>query len=177
MPLSADTRNRLVVATALPTAGAEVADALDAARVALTGDVTTNAANVATLAATSANVPLSTSPTKGIGYAAGAGGVITQLTDKSTSVALNKASGQITMNNAALAAAAEVKFSVTCAQIGVGDVVIVNHASAGTAGSYLAQACNIQAGVGYDIVVSNVSAGSLSEAIVLNVVVVKGVIA
>lgn len=110
-----------------------------------------------------------------LGYSTGAGGAVTQLTDKATVVALAKLSGAITMNGAALAAGAEAIFTVTNALVGAGDVIVVNHASAGTAGSYLVQACHIQAGVSFDIVVSNVSAGSLSEAIVLNYVIIKGV--
>jgi len=37
-----------------------------------------------------------------IGYSTAAQGTVTQLTSKSTGVTLNKSSGQITMNNAAL---------------------------------------------------------------------------
>lgn len=119
----------------------------------------------------------SSGATSGIGYATGAGGAVVQATDKSTGVTLNKASGQITMNNAALGAGAEAIFTVTCTQVGANDTVIVNHISAGTAGSYLAQACHLQTGASFDIVVSNVSAGSLSEAIVLQYNIFKGVAA
>ena len=41
------------------------------------------------------------------------GGTVTQATGKSTGVTLNAASGQITMDDAALAAAAEISFTVT----------------------------------------------------------------
>jgi hypothetical protein len=51
--------------------------------------------------------------------------------------------------------------------------VIVNHASGGTAGSYLVQANSIAAG-SFKITISNVSAGNLGEAIVLNYVALKG---
>ena len=101
------------------------------------------------------------------------GGTVTQATSKSTGVTLNKASGQITMDDAALAAAAEVSFAVTNSEIAATDVVIVNHASGGTAGSYLVQANTIAAG-SFAITVSNVSSGSLGEAIVLNYVALKG---
>ena len=53
------------------------------------------------------------------------------------------------------------------------DVVVVNHASAGTAGSYLVQANTLAAG-SFAITVSNVSSGSLGDAIVLNFVGIKG---
>jgi len=101
------------------------------------------------------------------------GGTVTQATDKSTGVTLNTASGQITMDDAALAAGAEVSFTVTNNQIAATDVVVVNHGSAGTAGAYLVQANTIAAG-SFAITVSNVSAGSLGEAIVLNFVALKG---
>ena len=97
------------------------------------------------------------------------GGTVTQATNKGTGVTLNAESGQITMNNAALAAAAEVSFTVTNDKIAATDVVVVNHGSAGTAGSYLVAANTIAAG-SFAITVSNVSAGSLSEAIVINFV-------
>tara|TARA_Y100001963_G_scaffold150985_1_gene233052 strand:+ start:1390 stop:1752 length:363 start_codon:yes stop_codon:yes gene_type:complete len=101
------------------------------------------------------------------------GGTVTQATSKATGVTLNKASGQITLNNAALAAAAEVSFTVTNSEIAATDVVVANHGSAGTAGSYLVQANSIAAG-SFKLTVTNVSAGSLSEAIVINYVALKG---
>ena len=101
------------------------------------------------------------------------GGTVTQSTNKSTAVTLNAESGQITLNNAALAAAAEVTFQVNNDKISATDVVVVNHASGGTAGSYLVQANSLAAG-SFKITVANVSAGSLSEAIVLNFVALKG---
>ena len=101
------------------------------------------------------------------------GTTVTQATSKATTVIANAASGQITLNNAALGAAAEVSFTVTNSEIAATDVVVVCHGSAGTAGSYLAQANTIAAG-SFKITVTNVSAGSLSEAIVLNFVALKG---
>ena len=108
---------------------------------------------------------------KAIGYVDG--GTVTQATNKGTAVTLNTLSGQITMNDAALAAAAEVSFTLTNSKIASTDVLIVNHSSAGTAGSYLAQANTLAAG-SCKISVSNVSAGSLSEAIVLSFALIKG---
>ena len=101
------------------------------------------------------------------------GGTVTQATDKSTGVTLNTESGQITMNNAALAAAAEVTFTVTNSKIAATDVVVACHGSAGTAGSYLVNA-NTMASGSFKVTVANVSAGSLSEAIVINFVALKG---
>ncbi len=74
------------------------------------------------------------------------GGTVTQATNKATAVTLNAESGQITMNGAELAGAAEVTFQVNNDKIAATDVVVVNHSSAGTAGSYLVQANSIAAG-------------------------------
>ena len=100
------------------------------------------------------------------------GGTVTQLTSKSTGVTLNAASGQITMHNASLAGAAEVSFTVTNSEISSTDVVVVNHSSAGTAGSYLVQANTIADG-SFAITVANVGS-TLGEAIVLSFVALKG---
>ena len=101
------------------------------------------------------------------------GGTVTQATNKSTGVTLNTESGQITMNNAALADAAEVSFTVTNSKVAATDVVVACHGSAGTAGSYLVNANTIASG-SFGVTVSNVSAGNLSQAIVINFVALKG---
>ena len=99
-------------------------------------------------------------------------GSVTQATSKATGVTLNNVAGAITMNNAALAAAAEVTFTVTNSKVSSGDVVLVNHGSAGTAGTYIVQANTIADG-SFKISVGNVSGSSASEAIVLNYIVFK----
>ena len=125
--------------------------------------------NTLTLPAVTGGVAITTS--NKIGYYAGLGGTVTQATSKSTGVTLDTLCGQITMNNAALAAAAEVTFTITNSTISSTDCVIVNHGSAGTAGAYAVSANSIANG-SFAITVSNLSAGSLSEAIVLNFAVV-----
>jgi hypothetical protein len=80
------------------------------------------------------------------------------------------------MHNAALAAAAEVSFTLTNSTIGADDVVVVCIKSGATAGAYNAQVDAVAAG-SCRIGVGNMSAGSLSEALVLNFVVIKGVAA
>ena len=101
------------------------------------------------------------------------GGTVTQATNKSTGVTLNTESGQITMNNAQLNAGVEVTFTVTNSKIAATDVVVACHGSAGTAGSYLVNA-NTMASGSFKVTVANVAAGSLSEAIVINFVALKG---
>tara|TARA_R100000329_G_scaffold36414_1_gene34286 strand:+ start:352 stop:774 length:423 start_codon:yes stop_codon:yes gene_type:complete len=109
------------------------------------------------------------------GYVTGEGGAVTQATSKSTAVTLNKKCGTVTMNGAALAADAIVSFTLTNSTIAATDVVVLNHASAGTAGKY---ALNAQAAAGSaSINVTNISAGSLSEAIVIRFAVIKAVTA
>ena len=108
--------------------------------------------------------------TGAFGYLNGTG-AITQATNKATGVTLNSPSGQITLNGAALAADTTVSFTLTNSSITANDVLILNHLSAGTAGSYL---LNAQAAAGSaSINIRNITAGSLSEAIVIGFAVIK----
>jgi hypothetical protein len=109
------------------------------------------------------------------GYTTGSGGTVTQLTSKATAVTLSKPTGQITLNNAALAADTTVSFTLTNTIIEAGDILILNHISGGTAGSYL---LNAQSAAGSaSINVRNITTGSLSEAIVIAFAVIKAVVA
>jgi hypothetical protein len=105
------------------------------------------------------------------GYIVGEGGTVAQSTSKSTAVTLNKKCGQITMNGAALAAATTVSFTLTNSTIAATDLLVLNHVSGGTAGSYL---LNAQAAAGSaSINVRNINGSSLSEAVVIGFAVVK----
>ena len=128
--------------------------------------------NTLTLPAVTGGVAVTSSDK--IGYYTGLGGTVTQATSKVTGVTLNKLTGQITMNGAALAAGAEATFTVTNSTVAATDCVIVNHANTGTSGAYGVYANSLANG-SFAITVTNLSAGSLSEAIVLNFVIVKGV--
>ena len=109
------------------------------------------------------------------GYVTGDGGAITQSTSKSTGVTLSFKCGQITMNNAALAGNTTVSFTLTNTTIAATDLLVLNHVSGGTAGSYL---LNAQCAAGSaSINVRNITAGSLSEAIVIGFALVKAVTA
>lgn len=116
--------------------------------------------------------------TSGIGYATGAGGAMTQLTSKGTAVTLNKASGQITMHNAALAGGATVAFVFNNSFIASTDQVLVSFqgGSAGNITTYSCRAGLYSAG-SCQIALKNETGGSLSEAVVLNFLVIKGVTA
>lgn len=109
------------------------------------------------------------------GYTTGSGGVVTQATSKATGVTLSKPTGQITLNAAALAADTTVSFTLTNTVIEANDILVMNHISGGTAGSYL---LNAQSAAGSaSINVRNITTGSLSEAIVIAFAVIKAVIA
>lgn len=108
------------------------------------------------------------------GYVAGEGGTVTQATSKSTGVTLSKKCGQITMNAAALAANTTVTFTLTNTEVVATDIIILNHVSGGSAGSYL---LNAQAGSGSaSINVRNITGGALSEAIVIGFAIIKAVV-
>jgi len=109
-----------------------------------------------------------------LGYTTGSGGTVTQASNKTTAVTLNKINGEIVMNGAALADDATAAFTLTNNTIAATDVVIVNVASVGTAGAYQVTVGAVAAG-SCSISVLNVSGGSLSEAIKLNFAVIKAV--
>lgn len=119
--------------------------------------------------------PDRTSLASGIGYTTGAGGAVTQATNKATAVTLNKWAGKITMNAAALAANTAVSFQLNSNNITVDDAIILN-ISGGVAanGSYIATVDDINNGNAI-ITLRNMTAGSLSEAVELNVVILRGV--
>jgi len=107
-----------------------------------------------------------------MGYTSSAQGQVTQLTSKSTAVTLNKSAGQITMNNAALAGAINVAFTLNNSTIGANDVLIVNVAGGNaTAGTYNVFTSTLTTGSA-TIVLRNISGGSLSEAVVLNFAII-----
>ena len=105
------------------------------------------------------------------GYETGSGGVVTQATNKATTVILNKTNGQITTNNANLLAATTVSFTLTNSTIEAGDIIVMNHITGGTIGSYLFQASTLAGSA--TIYVTNWTAGALAEAIGIRFAVIK----
>jgi hypothetical protein len=100
-----------------------------------------------------------------------AGSSVTQQTNKSTGVSLDGLTGLITMNNASLAADTTVSFTLTNLVIEAGDMVHVQHVSAGTQAAYIVTA--LAAAGSAAINVHNATPGALAEAIVLKFSVVK----
>jgi hypothetical protein len=112
--------------------------------------------------------------TTGLGFYTGAGGTVTQATSKSTPFTLEKMCGQITTSNASLSGNTAVSATWTNSKIAATDVVIINHKSGGTLGSYTFNVACL-AGTA-TLTIRNIEhTGSLSEALVLNFVVIKGV--
>ena len=128
-------------------------------------------------AVTAAGSVKSTSASGGIGYATGAGGVVTQATSKSTGVTLDKVCGTITMHNATLAHQTPVAFTLTNSAIEATDVVAVCVKSGGTAGAYLVSAGAVAAGSCSITLFNCQTSGNLSEAVVLSFAVIKAVAA
>jgi hypothetical protein len=107
-----------------------------------------------------------------IGYSAAAQGTVTQATNKSTAVTLNKSAGQITMNNASLTTATNATFTLNNSTISANDAVILTISGGQTTpGSYNVFANSLAAG-SVSITLRNISGGSLSEAIVINFAVI-----
>ncbi len=112
-----------------------------------------------------------------IGYKTGAGGAVTQDTSKATGVTLNKICGAITTHNATLNAGVEVTFAVSNTTCAATDVVVACVKSgAATPGTYAVLASE-PTGTGFNLTLSNLSAGNLSEALVINFVIIKAVAA
>lgn len=110
----------------------------------------------------------------GLGYGTGAGGTVTQATSKSTAVTLNKPCGQITMNNAALAAGTAVTFILTNSVISGSDVIATSlKSSISSNGVYIVSVDAVGTGECY-ISLRNVGSISRSDAVVINFTVIKG---
>jgi hypothetical protein len=102
-----------------------------------------------------------------LGYTAEASGTVTQATDKSTGVTLNKSAGQITLNGASLANITNVSFTLTNSTISAKDVIILSVSSGATAGAYNCWISSKTTG-SCVITIRNLSGGALAEAFVIN---------
>jgi len=109
----------------------------------------------------------------GIGYQAGRGGAVTQATSKSTAVTLNKPSGRVTLNGAALAAGATASFTLNNTSIAETDTVAIS--LSGAMGTFVNYNIWNYVGGGYVLIaIKNISGGSLSDAPTINFAVIKG---
>jgi len=112
-----------------------------------------------------------------LGYSAGSGGAVTQLTNKTTGVTLDKSNGKITMEaTTAIGAGASAVFTLTNSFIGVTSTIIANIATGGTANAYTVDVLTVAVG-SVGLRVTNISAGSLSEAVVVSFAIIRAVAA
>lgn len=125
----------------------------------------------------STGVITSSSPSAGVGYATGAGGSVVQATNRTTGVTLNTITGQITTNNASLAAEAAAVFTVTNSACGLHDVPVVAIQSGSNGGNTKVTVNTVSAGsFVIQIANDNPAAGTAETgAIILNFTIIRGV--
>lgn len=113
----------------------------------------------------------------GIGYATGAGGAVTQATNRTTGVTLSTLTGTITTNNASLAVETSAEFTVTNTTVAIGDVIIVSIQSGTNGGDTEVIVSTVAAGSFKLKVCNNNAAGGTAEtgAILINFAVFKAV--
>lgn len=114
---------------------------------------------------------LLTSGTGALGYGAGAGGTVTQLTSKSTAVTLNKPTGRIIINDSSLAAGATVGFALNNSLIGIDDKIEVEAVFGAV--YYNAYVYFSTTGVAY-IAVENKGGTERTDALAIKFVIIKG---
>lgn len=102
-----------------------------------------------------------------LGYTAAAQGAVTQATDKSTAVTLNRSAGRITMNAASLAATTNVSFTFNNSLISSNDILVLNISGGATVAAYNLWVNSMGAGTS-SITLRNTTAGPLSEAVIIN---------
>jgi hypothetical protein len=111
-----------------------------------------------------------------IGYTTGAGGTVTQLTDKTTAVELNKA---VWVHrhacNANLVAGTIARFTLTNSYITTASFVGVHRRAGGANSSYNVWVDSVAAGSA-EICIQNITGGDLAEAVTIRFMVFNGVI-
>lgn len=119
----------------------------------------------------------SSSATAGVGYATGAGCSVTQLTNRTTGVTCTGVSGQITTNNASLAAETAAEFTVTDTSVAIGDVVNVAVQSGTNGGATDVLVSTVANGsFKVKLINDNAAAGTAETgAVILNFAVMKAV--
>jgi hypothetical protein len=108
-----------------------------------------------------------------LGYDTGAGGTVTQLTNKGTGVTLNRPTGLIQTANVVLNANTTVTFVLTNSVIAATDIVLCSCNGGGTNGAYLVDA--YPAGGSATIALRNVTAANLTEQVTIRFAVIKSV--
>jgi hypothetical protein len=129
----------------------------------------------ATMNLTTSGLIRSSNSSTAIGYTTGAGSSTTQLTGKTTAFTCNTVTGQITLNNSAVAGWGTSSSIFNCSAMTPLSVVIFNHVSGGTVGVYTFNAsshttssCNFS--------ITNNSTASVSDAVVFRYAIINGAV-
>jgi hypothetical protein len=141
---------------------------------AITASSLTVTGTTSTATITSSSTILANGNSSKIGYNTGAGGSATQGAGAKTNpVTINRPTGIIVTDNAALASVTAVTFNLSNSVIEATDIVLVSHISGGTLGAY--NFAVAPAAGNANIVIRNITGGSLSEALTLRFIVIKSV--
>jgi len=97
---------------------------------------------------------------------------ITQATNRATGVTINATTGQITTNNASLAAGAQATFTVTNSFVSANDIIILSIKSGSNSTGTDVFVSTVAAG-SFNITVDNNAAGAETGAIIITFAVVK----
>lgn len=112
-----------------------------------------------------------------IGYVAGRGGTVTQITSRVTGVTNNRITGEIVLVSATVAAHQADEFTLTNNLIAPDDIVMVCVKSGGAVGTrrfYDVRCVNVGSGTAQIAVANTATTASPTESIVLQFVVFKG---
>jgi hypothetical protein len=180
-PQSGDQTMRTVVPNASDVLGFDANKKL--VNIATTG--TGNIARVTGVASAPASVAStgaikSSSPSGGVGYATGAGGAATQLTNRTTGVTMVPnpcTSGTITTVNSSLAVETAADFIVTDSAVAIGDVVVACIQSGSNSGNTSVSVSVVTNGTFTIRVSDNNAAGGTAETgvILINFCIIKAV--
>lgn len=103
-----------------------------------------------------------------LGYGVGAGGLVTQVSNKTIGVTIDSPSGRITTASDTLTAGTSVSFTVTCANVSTPDVIIAQSQNT----NYTVHPNVAQAG-SFIMTLKNESAINLAQAVTINYAVIK----
>jgi hypothetical protein len=113
----------------------------------------------------------------GIGYTPGVGGSVTQATNKTTAVTLNKPCGSITLAPSSLAAGAAATFLFNNSLAGENDVLALSAREYGGSNeNHLFTSMARFGGGAFFITVRNMSGAPVAEAVVVNFALIKAAV-